>query len=140
MTVKRKKILLIVDDKRVIRSFVRAIIENSFDDYDLEIHTAPSSDTALQIIEEKKGNIDLISTNVHRPGMDGYVFSNYVKIKYPQIKILICSGSAKTKDLKEMFEDRIVDGFLKKPIKEKEYIEKVRTIFESQNLVRLSFP
>ncbi len=137
--VKRKKIILIVDDKRVVRSYLRAVVENNFDEYDLEVITAPSSDTALQIIDRKKGNIDLISTNIHRPGMDGYVFVNFVKFKYPQIKILICSGSAKTGDLKEMFEGKLVDAYIRKPIKEKDYAEKVRNIFESQNLVRLSF-
>lgn len=140
MGVKRKKILLIVDDKRVVRSFIRAIIENHFGEYDLEVFTAPSSDTALQIIERKKGNIDLISTNIHRPGMDGHTFSHFVKFKYPQIKILVCSGSIKTHDLKEMFEDKLADAYVRKPVKEKEYIEKVRNIFESQNIVRLSFP
>ena len=140
MTVKRKKILLIVDDKRTIRSYLRAIIESGFEEYDLEILTAPSSDTALQIIEQKRGGIDLISTNVHRPGMDGYVFTHFVKLRYPHIKVLICSGSARMKDLREMFESRLVDGFIRKPVREKEYIDKVRSIFESQNLVRLSFP
>ncbi|HQG31186.1 MAG TPA: response regulator [Deltaproteobacteria bacterium] len=140
MSVKRKKVLLIVDDKRVVRSYVRAIIENNFNEYDLEIFTAPSSDIALQIIEQKHGGIDLVSTNFHRPGMDGYIFSYFVKLKYPQIKILICSGSAKTKDLKAMFEGRLADAYLKKPIHEKDYIEKVQQIFESQNIVRLSFP
>jgi CheY-like chemotaxis protein len=140
MGVKRKKILLIVDDKRVVRSYIRAIIENNFEEYDLEILTAPSSDTALQIIEEKRGGIDLISTNIHRPGMDGYIFSYFVKFKYPQIKILICSGSTKTRDLKDMFEGRLADAYLKKPVKENEYVDKVRHIFESQNIVRLSFP
>jgi CheY-like chemotaxis protein len=140
MTVKRKKILLIVDDKRSVRSYIRAIIENSFEEYDLEVLTAPSSDTALQILEEKRGNIDLISTNIHRPGMDGYVFVNFVKMKYPHISILICSGSAKTRDLKEMFSSRLVDGFIRKPVSEKDYVEKMRSIFESQNVVRISFP
>jgi CheY-like chemotaxis protein len=140
MTVKRKKILLIVDDKRSVRSYIRAIIENGFEEYDLEILTAPSSDTALQIIEQKHGSIDLISTNIHRPGMDGYVFVHFVKLKYPHISMLICSGSAKMKDLREMFEKRLVDGFIRKPIKEKDYLEKVKSIFESQNVVRLSFP
>lgn len=139
MTVKRKKILLIVDDKRAVRSLIRAIVENNFNEYELEIFTAPSSDAALMIIDDKKGSIDLISTNVHRPGMDGYVFSNFVKYKYPQIKILICSGSAKTRDLKDMFDARIVDAYIRKPVREKEYVEKVRTVFESQKVVRLSF-
>lgn len=140
MTKKRKKILLIVDDKRAVRSYIRAVIENGFDEYDLEILTAPSSDTALQIIEQKRGNIDLISTNVHRPGMDGYIFVHFVKLKYPHIGILICSGSAKTNDLREMFENGLVNGFIRKPVREKEYVAKVRSIFESQNVVRLSFP
>ncbi len=140
MSVKRKKILLIVDDKRTVRSYIRAIIENNFDEYELEIFTAPSSDIALQIIEQKHGGIDLVSTNIHRPGTDGYVFSYFVKFRYPQIKILICSGSVKTKDLKDMFEGRLADAYLRKPINERAYVEKVRQIFESQNIVRLTFP
>lgn len=140
MGVKRKKILLIVDDKRAVRAYIRAIIENNFDQYDLEVLTAPSSDIALKIIEEKNGGIDLVSTNIHRPGMDGFIFSYFVKFKYPQIKILICSGSAKTKDLRDMFEAGLADDYLKKPLKEEDYVEKVRHIFESQNIVRLSFP
>jgi|GEM_PF-591960 CheY-like chemotaxis protein len=137
---KRKKIVLIVDDKRAVRSYIRAVVEQSFDEYELEIHTAPSSDTALEMIEGLHGDIDLISTNVHRPGMDGYVFTRHVKLKHPQIKILICSGSARTGDLRRMFDSGLVDGFIRKPVREKEYVEKVRSIFESQNLVRLSFP
>lgn len=140
MGIKRKKIVLIVDDKRVVRSFLRAIIQNHFDEYDLEIFTAPSSDTALQIIEQKHGNIDIVSTNIHRPGMDGHVFSHFIKFKYPQIKILVCSGSIKTDDLKDMFDAKLADAFVRKPVREKEYIEKVRYIFESQNIVRLNFP
>lgn len=140
MTVKRKKIVLIVDDKRVVRSFIRAVIENSFEEYDLEILTAPSSDTALKIIEQRHGNIDLISTNINRPGMDGIVFMHFVKFKYPHIKILICSGSARTRDLQDMFEGRLADAYIKKPIREKDYINKIKNIFESQKVVRLSFP
>lgn len=140
MSVKRKKIVLIVDDKRVVRSFIRAIIENNFEEYDLDILTAPSSDTALQMIEQRHGNIDIISTNISRPGMDGIVFIHYVKFKYPHIKVLICSGSAKIRDLEELFEGRLADAYLRKPIREKDFVNKVRNIFETQKLVRLSFP
>lgn len=140
MAVKRKKILLVVDDKRTVRSYIRAIMENGFEEYDLELLTAPSSDTALQILEQKRGGIDLISTNIHRPGMDGYVFVHFVKLRYPHISILVCSGSARVADLVDMFEHKLVDGFIRKPVKEKEYVEKVRGIFETQTVVRLSFP
>ncbi|HNU73307.1 MAG: response regulator of RpoS [Deltaproteobacteria bacterium ADurb.BinA179] len=140
MSVKRKKIVLVVDDKRVVRSFIRAIIEHGFEEYDMEILTAPSSDTALKIIEQKHGGIDLISTNINRPGMDGIVFIHFVKFKYPHIKILICSGSVKTGDLEELFEGKLADAYIRKPIREKDYVNKIRNIFESQNVVRLSFP
>lgn len=140
MSVKRKKIVLIVDDKRVVRSFIRAVIENNFEEYDLDILTAPSSDTALQMIEKRHGDIDIISTNISRPGMDGIVFIHYVKFKYPHIKVLICSGSAKIRDLEELFEGRLADAFIRKPIRERDFVNKVKNIFETQKLVRLSFP
>ena len=139
MTVKRKKIVLIVDDKREVRSLIRAIIESHFKIYELEILTASSSDIAIQIIDGKNGDIDIISTNIHRPGMDGYVFINYIKFKYPQIKVLICSGNAKLKDIGHMMERKLVDDFIKKPITERELIDKVRGIFSTQKVVRPSF-
>jgi len=140
MTVKRKKIVLIVDDKRVVRSFIRAIIEHNFEEYDLDILTAPSSDIALKAIEDRHGDIDLVSTNINRPGMDGIVFIHYVKFKYPHIKVLICSGSVRTSDLMDLLEGRLMDAYVRKPIKEKEYAGKIRAVFESQKVVRLSFP
>lgn len=140
MTVRRKKIVLVVDDKRVVRSFIRAIIENGFDDYELEILTSPSSDTALKIIEQVNGGIDLISTNISRPGMDGIMFIHFVRIKYPHIKVLICSGSIRTDDLRSMFDAGLADAYIRKPIRERDYLNAVRNLFESQKVVRLSFP
>lgn len=140
MTVRRKKIVLVVDDKRVVRSFIRAIIENGFDDYELEILTAPSSDTALKIIEQMNGNIDLVSTNISRPGMDGIMFIHFVRSKYPHIKVLICSGSIRTDDLRSMFDAGLADAYIRKPIRERDYVNAVRNLFESQKVVRLSFP
>lgn len=139
MTVKRRKIMLIVDDRREVRSLIRAIIESHFRIYELEILTASSSDVAIHMIEEKNGDIDIVSTNIHRPGMDGYVFINYVKFKYPQIKVLICSGNARLKDVAQMMERRLVDDFIRKPIAEGELIEKVRGIFSTQKIVRPRF-
>ncbi len=140
MSVKRKKIVLIVDDKRVVRSFIRAIIENNFEEYDLDVITSPSSDTALQTIEQRHGDIDIVSTNINRPGMDGIVFVHYVKFKYPHIKVLICSGSAKIRDLEELFDGGLADAYIRKPIRERDFINKVKNIFEAQKLVRVSFP
>lgn len=139
MRLKTKKIILIVDDNRDMRSFIRAVLENSLKEYALEIITLPSSDAALQTLEVRKGNIDLISTNIHRPGMDGYTFIRNVKTKYPHIKTLVCSARAKHDDLNELFDENLVDGYIKKPFKEKEYLNRVRNIFDTQNLVRLNF-
>ncbi|MFY9398588.1 MAG: response regulator [Desulfomonilia bacterium] len=139
MTVRRKKIVLVADDKRAVRSYIRAIIENSFSDYDLEIFTAPSSDTALRIIEQLSGNIDLVSTNINRPGMDGIMFIHFVRSKYPHIKVLICSGSIRTDDLRSMFNAGLADAYIRKPIRERDYVNAVRNLFESQKVVRLNF-
>jgi len=137
---KMKKIILVIDDKRDIRSLIRAILENSMSEYFLEIISVPSSDLAMQEIERRNGSIDFISTNIRRFGTDGYLFIEQVKAKYPHIKILICSAHAQTADLERMFEENLVDGFIRKPFREHEYKKKVRNIFEMQNLVRLNLP
>ncbi|MBN2298094.1 MAG: response regulator [Deltaproteobacteria bacterium] len=140
LRMKMKKIILVVDDKRDIRSFIRAILENSLSEYFLEIISMPSSDIALQEIERRNGNIDFISTNIHRSGINGYTFIEYVKANYPHIKILVCSAHAQIADLEKMFKEHLVDGFIRKPFRENEYKNKVRNIFDMQNLVRLNLP
>ncbi|MGC9324972.1 MAG: response regulator [Desulfomonilia bacterium] len=139
MVIKRKKIVLVVDDDRDTRSVLRHLLETSFDKYDLEIIGESSSDTALKTIKERNGAIDLISTNIHRPGIDGYTFIHAVKQKYPHISIIICSGSAKRKDLEEMARDNLIVGYVRKPIWDEEYVKQIQAIFDSQSLVRVAF-
>ncbi|HPJ93521.1 MAG TPA: response regulator [Deltaproteobacteria bacterium] len=139
MSLKRKKIVLVVDENRDVRSFIRAILTNGLPEYALEVLTHPSSDTALQVIENKKGNIDLISTNIHRPGMNGYRFIEIVKQKYPHIKVLICSAHAGIQELQQFFDDNLVDGYIRKPFQAKEYLNRVNNIFSTQNVVRMNF-
>lgn len=139
MSLKRKKIVLVVDENRDVRSFIRAILTNGLPEYALEVLTHPSSDTALQVIENKNGNIDLISTNIHRPGMNGYRFIEVVKQKYPHIKVLICSAHGGTQELQQFFDDNLVDGYIRKPFQAKEYLNRVKNIFSSQNVVRMNF-
>jgi CheY-like chemotaxis protein len=139
MSLKRKKIVLIVDENRDVRSFIRAILSNGFHEYALEVLTHPSSDTALQVIEKKNGNIDLISTNIHRPGMNGYRFIQVVKQKYPHIKVLICSAHAGIQELQQFFDNNLVDGYIRKPFQAKEYLNRVKNIFNTQNVVRMNF-
>jgi len=139
MSLKVKKIVLVVDDSRDVRSFIRALLISGLPEYALEVLTQPSSDTALQRIEEKNGNIDLISTNIHRPGMDGYGFIRKVKQKYPHIKILVCSAHAGRGELEQMSDSGLVDGYIAKPLTEKEYLDRVKNIFNTQNIVRLNF-
>ncbi|HDP26106.1 MAG TPA: response regulator [Deltaproteobacteria bacterium] len=139
MAVKRKKIVLIVDNNRDIRSYLRHLLQSSFDEYDLELFTEASSDTALKTIKEKNGAIDLVFTNIERPGIDGYTFIHAVKQKYPHISIIICSGSARRGDLEEMSQDNLIVGYIRKPIKDQVFISQVRSIFDAQNLVRIGF-
>ncbi|MDT8274268.1 MAG: response regulator [Desulfomonilia bacterium] len=139
MAVKRKKIVLIVDNNRDIRSYLRHLLQSSFDEYDLELFTEASSDTALKTIKEKNGAIDLVSTNIERPGIDGYTFIHAVKQKYPHIDVIICSGSARRGDLQEMVHNNLIVGYVRKPIREDEYVKQVHAIFNSQNLVRVAF-
>ena len=139
MSLRTKKIVLVVDDSRDVRSFIRAILITGLPQYALEVLTHPSGDTAMQMIEKKNGNIDLISTNIHRPGMDGYGFIRKVKQKYPHIRILICSAHAGRCELEQMSDDGLVDGYVRKPFKEKEYLDRVKSIFDMLNIVRLNF-
>ncbi|MEA3420690.1 MAG: hypothetical protein U9Q97_03305, partial [Acidobacteriota bacterium] len=67
---KMKKSVLVVDDDYNMVSILKEYLEADFDDEALEILTAFDSDEAIDIINRRKGNIDLISTDLNRPGMN----------------------------------------------------------------------
>ncbi|WP_175868333.1 response regulator [Bartonella gabonensis] len=102
-------VLLVEDEDAVRMGGVRALQMRGY-----TVLEAASGVEALSILEEKKGVVDIIVSDVVMPEMDGPTLLKEVRKNYPDIKFLFVSGYAKDAFAKNLPQDAVF-GFLSKP-------------------------
>ncbi|WP_336294823.1 response regulator [Bartonella sp. CB169] len=102
-------VLLVEDEDAVRMGGVRALQMRGYN-----VLEAASGVEALSILEENKGAIDIIVSDVVMPEMDGPTLLKEVRKNYPDIKFIFVSGYAKDAFTKNLPEDAVF-GFLSKP-------------------------
>lgn len=115
--------ILLVEDEDAVRIFSTRALSNK----GYQVADAASGKAALQILEDKKFEPELLITDVMMPEMDGTTLAKIVRGKYPHIKIVFISGYAEDK-----FKEHLGDGvhFLPKPFTLKQLASKVKEIIE----------
>ena len=80
---------VVVDDDALLRQCtVETVAECGFD-----VLEAATCDTALNMLEERKGAVAFVVTDVRMPGrLDGMDFARLVAGRWPWIRILVISG------------------------------------------------
>ena len=115
---------LIVDDSRVSRMMIRAIISDTKPGWN--ILEAGSGDEALSITENEPPDIMLLDYNM--PGMDGLTLSEKLKDKFPNANI-----SLLTANIQDSTQQKAADlgiAFIGKPITD----EKIRGIIKASGI------
>jgi len=110
--------VLIVEDEPLIRMGAVSLIE----DAGFEVYEAGSADAAIVLLERHE-EIRLIFTDVDMPGsMDGLKLAQYVRGRWPPVKIIVTSGHVK------VIEESLPAGalFLPKPYEPAEITHRVR--------------
>ena len=82
-------LLLIVDDSRMSRMLVRAIVADSRPDW--RIAEACNGDEALQIVAEECP--DYISMDVNMPGISGLETAGRIRLHHPAARITLCTAN-----------------------------------------------
>ena len=59
-----------------------------------EVLSASDGDSALELLEERQGRVDLLISDVVMPGMDGPTLVERARARYPDLKVLFISGYA----------------------------------------------
>ncbi|MBF0407157.1 MAG: transporter substrate-binding domain-containing protein [Candidatus Riflebacteria bacterium] len=80
--------LLLVEDELVLAQMAEKMLKIG----GYNVITTTSAEEALQVIQEHKGKIDIMLTDVVMPGMNGYELYLQVKELYPDIQCLFMSG------------------------------------------------
>ncbi|MFD2230787.1 response regulator [Alkalimarinus sediminis] len=118
-----KKTIMLVDDSKVSRLMLKAIIENHFPDW--HILEAENAATALKISLYENDNVDLITLDMNMPGTDGLTIAPQLKNNCTQAVIALLTGNV-TKEVRAKAEQQGL-MFIAKPITEDKVIEFVNS-------------
>jgi len=88
-----------------------------------------SGNQAWTELMNEKGSFDLLFTDMMMPGINGAELAKRVKIRYPNIKTLYCSGYS-NQVLNDLEFDAIERYFLKKPYSRETLARKLRQVLE----------
>jgi two-component system, cell cycle sensor histidine kinase and response regulator CckA len=123
---KGSETILIVDDQDIIRQLGADILE----DVGYKIVLATCGEEAIQICLEHKEDIALVVLDVVMPGLGGKETFLRLKDINPKIKVLLSSGYSIAGEVGEILKEG-VGGFVQKPYKDDELINKVREILDA---------
>lgn len=112
------KILLIDDEERVPQG-MRVILEEIMDGFQLSA-TAKNGEQALDLLEFQE--FDIIITDIRMPVMNGVDFIKRVRVRLPNIPIVVLSGHDDYEYLRVAIQYGITD-YLKKPVNRTELSE-----------------
>jgi two-component system, cell cycle sensor histidine kinase and response regulator CckA len=118
--------ILIVDDQDIIRQLGADILE----DVGYEVLLAASGEEAIQICQGHKKGIALVVLDVVMPGLGGKETFLRLRDINPKIRVLLSSGYSINGEVGEILKEG-VGGFVQKPYKDNELIEKVREVLDA---------
>jgi two-component system, cell cycle sensor histidine kinase and response regulator CckA len=123
--VRGNETLLIVEDERSILRLAKSILER----LGYKVLAAQSPIKALAMVEDYRGPIDLVITDVVMPEMNGRQLKEKIMERLPDVKVLFMSGyTADVVANRGIIEKDVL--ILEKPFTNSELAQKVRTILD----------
>lgn len=118
--------MLIVDDEPVICQGLHYTID--WADYGVEVVAeAYDGNEALQVVQEHE--IDLVLTDIRMEGMDGLQLAKELKLRHPQIRVIMISGYEEFEYARQAIKLDVTD-YLLKPVDIDELVAAVTGIVE----------
>ena len=111
------KRVLLVDDSRVSRLMLKAIIQNQYSDW--EITEAENAEIALAVCQKEA--FDFITLDMNMPGRDGLTVSPELQEECPEAKIALLTANFQERVKSKAEEQGLT--FLPKPITEEKILE-----------------
>jgi CheY-like chemotaxis protein len=102
-------IILVVEDEIMILETTSELLEL----LGHQVFAANNGGRALEILAERQGQVDLVLLDLSLPDMSGYQLLPELAARYPDLKIVICSGALP--DELDFANQPMVVGVLNKP-------------------------
>jgi PAS domain S-box-containing protein len=102
--------VLVIDDEELVRRTARVSLERR----GFSVFLAENGLTALKILEQNEGRIQVAVLDLSMPGMSGREVLPRLRQLHPKLKVLLSSGYSREEAMK-LFSDQPIDGFIQKP-------------------------
>jgi PAS domain S-box-containing protein len=122
---KGNEMILLVDDERLIVDVGKPMLEN----LGYRVLSAESGKEAVEIIREKKDEIDMVILDMIMPQIDGEKAYELIKEISPNMKVLLSSGYSVDGQAQKIL-NKGCNGFIQKPFSMVELSRKIRTIID----------
>jgi response regulator RpfG family c-di-GMP phosphodiesterase len=115
--------VLCVDDEPDILKLMTRLLER----LELDVTTAPDTQTALALFDLDR--FDLVITDIRMPGMDGHAFLAEIRVRDPQVPVIVATGHASLENAIRALRDG-ASGMLVKPFTAEEFGKEVTAALE----------
>lgn len=119
----KPNMILLVEDEDPVRIFTT----NALKSKGYDVLSPQTVDEALEIIDEKGYEIDLVISDVMMPGMNGPDMIKIAHEKYPELKVIFISGYGEDAFIETYGKERHFN-FLAKPYSLNNLAKKVKTV------------
>ena len=117
----RSKNILIVDDSRDLTHVIADFL--SINGY--QVHTAHNGHDALERMG--KEHIDIVVSDIHMPGMDGFTLMTEIKTKHPEIPVILITGFS-VGDAQKIAFEKGANAFVAKPFRLKDLKQVIESV------------
>jgi DNA-binding NtrC family response regulator len=104
-------VLLIDDERHFLDSLAEGL--RILYPYKLQVITADSGEKALEMLNTV--SFDVVVTDLHMPGIDGYQLLTHMRDKHPAVPVIIMSAFAKAEVEKQLLDLRF-SKYIEKPL------------------------
>jgi CheY-like chemotaxis protein len=122
--------ILAVDDERIILDSLKGQLERNFGQmYQLEF--AENGDEALELAENiiAQGiRVLLVISDYVMPGIQGDDFAKRLKLKYPEIDVVMLTGLMPKEKSDDLLQTNIVVRVIQKPWQEQDLVNTIKEI------------
>jgi PAS domain S-box-containing protein len=120
------EVVLVVEDDDDVRAYIVEVLR----ELDYNVLEAPDSPTAVRIVEEQAGRIDLLLTDVVLPGPNGRELARDLLARWPQLKVLYMTGYSRNAIVHQGRLDPGVE-VIQKPLVQADLAERIRAVLDN---------
>lgn len=116
-------VILFVDDEELVRNVANKMLKRK----GFEVINAEDGPEAIELYKKYRDKIDLVLIDYAMPGMNGLETFYEIKKMNDAVKVIIVSGYDEGDEVKKL-EDSNIIGFIQKPFRVSELLEKIRDL------------